>query len=153
MYLLTMYLLNLEYGRNLTLIRLPKFSKMVRIGLPNRLRGEIWELCSGGIYYRCMNLGLYEKILEEHKDDISVSIEEIEKDLNRSLPEYAAYQTQDGIEALRRVLVAYAWKNPELGYCQAMNIVTSALLIYMTEEQAFWTLGVICDRLLPGYYR
>ncbi|RKP05096.1 rab-GTPase-TBC domain-containing protein [Thamnocephalis sphaerospora] len=141
-----------DYGRNLTLARLGNFSKLVRIGLPNRLRGEIWELCSGSIYYRCMNPGVYEKLLEDHKDNTSLSIEEIEKDLNRSLPEYPAYQTPEGIETLRRVLVAYAWKNPELGYCQAMNIVVSALLIYMTEEQAFWTLNVLCDRLLPGYY-
>lgn len=47
----------------------------------------------------------------------------------RSLPEYSAYQTPQGIDSLRRVLSAYAWKDPELGYCQAMNIVTSAILM------------------------
>ncbi|KAI7901275.1 rab-GTPase-TBC domain-containing protein [Cokeromyces recurvatus] len=141
-----------EYGRNLTISKNPRFAKLIRVGLPNRLRGEIWEVCSGAIYERFMNQGLYDRILEENKDKSSLSLEEIEKDLNRSLPEYKAYQQPEGINSLRRVLSAYSWKDPELGYCQAMNIVTSAILIYMSEEQAFFTLGILCDDLLPGYY-
>ena len=52
-----------------------------------------------------------------------MSTEEIEKDLNRSLPEYPAFQTEQGINALRRVLTAYSWKNTELGYCQVRSCV------------------------------
>ncbi|KAI7850156.1 rab-GTPase-TBC domain-containing protein [Circinella umbellata] len=141
-----------EYGRNLTVVKTAQFGRLVRVGLPNRLRGEIWETCSGSIHQRFMNQGLYHRILEENKDKTSLSLEEIEKDLNRSLPEYSAYQTPQGIDSLRRVLSAYSWKDPELGYCQAMNIVTSAILIYMSEEQAFYTLSVLCDDMLPGYY-
>ncbi|KAI7876665.1 TBC-domain-containing protein [Lichtheimia hyalospora FSU 10163] len=160
-----------EHGRNLTIVKTPQFGRLVRVGLPNRLRGEIWEVCSGAIQQRFLNQGLYNRILEENKDKNSLSLEEIEKDLNRqvdtcrcgwlyflilvscrSLPEYSAYQTPEGINSLRRVLSAYSWKDPELGYCQAMNIVTSAILIYMSEEQAFYTLSVLCDDMLPGYY-
>lgn len=139
-------------GRNLTLVKTPMFYKLVRVGLPNRLRGEIWELCCGSMYLRVGHPSDYETILAENKAKTSFAIEEIEKDLNRSLPEYAAYQSPEGILRLRRVLTAYSWKNPELGYCQAMNIVVAALLIYMSEEQAFWCLTVLCDRIVPGYY-
>ncbi|KAG8854425.1 hypothetical protein FRB96_007487 [Tulasnella sp. 330] len=130
----------------------PQCTRLIQVGLPNKLRGEMWETLSGSLYLRFSNPNVYQSLLQEHKGQTTMSTEEIEKDLTRSLPEYAAFQSDRGIDALRRVLTAYSWKNPELGYCQAMNILTAALLIYMSEEQAFWLLEVLCDRLLPGYY-
>ncbi|KAH9893221.1 TBC-domain-containing protein [Cubamyces lactineus] len=140
------------HGRNLTLLRYPQCTRLIQVGLPNRLRGEMWETLSGSIYLRFEHPGVYEQILAENTGRTNTSTEEIEKDLHRSLPEYSAYQSEEGISALRRVLQAYSFKNPETGYCQAMNILAAAILIYMSEEQAFWLLEVICDRLLPGYY-
>jgi hypothetical protein len=78
----------------------------------------MWETLSGSLYLRFSNQGMYLKLLEEHQGSVNQATEDIEKDLHRSLPEYAAYQTEDGIGALRRVLQAYSFKNPELGYCQ-----------------------------------
>lgn len=142
----------LAHGRNVSIIKQPGFFKLIRVGLPNRLRGEIWELTSGSAFRRMQNQRLYVSLLDEYKGRTSLAIEEIEKDLNRSLPEYAAYQDPEGIERLRRVLTVYSWKNPDVGYCQAMNIVAAALLVYMSEEQAFWCLSQVCDIMLPGYY-
>lgn len=141
-----------ENGRNATLIRQPTFHKLIRVGLPNRLRGEIWELTSGSFVLRLQNPKLYEETLTKNTGRESLAIDEIEKDLNRSLPEYPGFQNDEGIDRLRRVLTAYSWTNPEVGYCQAMNIVVAALLIYMSEPQAFFLLSILCDRLLPGYY-
>nr|CEG04135.1 unnamed protein product [Fusarium clavum] len=141
-----------DNGRNFTLIRQPTFHKLIRVGLPNRLRGEIWELTSGSIYLRLENPALYTDTLAKFKGQESLAIDEIEKDLNRSLPEYPGFQSEDGINRLRRVLTAYSWVNADVGYCQAMNIVVAALLIYMSEAQAFFLLSTLCDRLVPGYY-
>ncbi|PFH55405.1 hypothetical protein XA68_18401 [Ophiocordyceps unilateralis] len=141
-----------DNGRNVTLIRQPTFHKLIRVGLPNRLRGEIWELTSGSLYLRLENPTLYADTLEKFRGQESLAIDEIEKDLNRSLPEYPGFQSQDGIGRLRRVLTAYSWLNADVGYCQAMNIVVAALLIYMSESQAFFLLSALCDRLVPGYY-
>lgn len=141
-----------ENGRNATLVRQPDFHRLIRVGLPNLLRGEIWELTSGSFYLRLQKPKLYRDTLEKHGGKQSLAIEEIEKDLNRSLPEYAGFQSEEGIGRLRRVLTAYSWVDVEVGYCQAMNIVVAALLIYLSEEQAFYLLSTLCDRLLPGYY-
>lgn len=141
-----------DNGRNATLIRQPTFHKLIRVGLPNRLRGEIWELTSGSLYIRLQKPRLFTDTLSKFSGRESLAIDEIEKDLNRSLPEYPGFQSEEGIGRLRRVLTAYSWINEEVGYCQAMNIVVAALLIYMSESQAFFLLSVLCDRLLPGYY-
>ncbi|KAK4058097.1 hypothetical protein OIO90_000836 [Microbotryomycetes sp. JL221] len=141
-----------EHGRNLTLIRYPTFTRLVLVGLPNRLRGEMWELTCGSMFLRLHNPGVYEKLLKDNAGRRSASTDDIEKDLHRSLPEYAAYQDTLGIDTMRRVLTAYSWSNPALGYCQAMNLIAASFLIYMSEEQCFWCLTVLCDRLLPGYY-
>ncbi|KAI9676083.1 MAG: hypothetical protein M1817_000826 [Caeruleum heppii] len=141
-----------ENGRNVALVRQPTFHKLIRVGLPNRLRGEIWELSSGSLFLRLQSPKLYTETLSKFSGQESLAIDEIEKDLNRSLPEYPGFQSEEGIGRLRRVLTAYSWTNAEVGYCQAMNIVVAALLIYMSEAQAFFLLSVLCDRLLPGYY-
>lgn len=106
------------HGRNLTLLRYPQCTRLVQVGLPNRLRGEMWETLSGSLYLRFANPGVYEQTLKENTGRTTTSTEDIEKDLHRSLPEYAGYQDEEGISALRRVLQAYSFKNPELGYCQ-----------------------------------
>lgn len=113
--------LSAVHGRNITLVRYPQFIRLVQVGLPSKLRGEMWEILSGSIYDRFANPGLYHRILEEHDGESTMATDEIEKDLNRSLPEYGAYQDPVGINALRRVLTAYSWRN-QVGCCNCNTI-------------------------------
>jgi hypothetical protein len=48
--------------------------------------------------------------------------------------------TQSGQAALRRVLRAYSYYDPEVGYCQGMNFIAGMFLTVMNEEEAFWLL-------------
>lgn len=103
------------HGRSLTTTRYPQFLRLVQVGLPSALRGEIWELTSGSIFNRFDHQGEFEAILKENEGRKTTATEEIEKDLHRSLPEYVGFQNEEGINSLRRVLYAFSFKNPEQG--------------------------------------
>nr|XP_049695538.1 TBC1 domain family member 9 isoform X1 [Helicoverpa armigera] len=141
-----------EVGRGVSMYQTTEGSELVVGGIPELLRGELWSVFSGSILQKAQNKGLYERLVNKALSTKNQANDEIERDLHRSLPEHRAFQNDVGISALRRVLCAYALKNPQIGYCQAMNIVASVLLIYCPEEQAFWLLATICETLLPDYY-
>jgi Rab-GTPase-TBC domain/GRAM domain len=129
--------------------------RLVRSGIPDSLRGHLWPLLSGG--WQCKNSeppGYYASLCERYKDARSEATDDIEKDLLRSWPEHAFFaEGGEGIAQLRRVLRAYAYRNPAVGYAQSMNIVAAMLLVFChSEEDAFWTLCAICELLIPGTY-
>ncbi|XP_039129276.1 TBC1 domain family member 8B-like isoform X3 [Dioscorea cayenensis subsp. rotundata] len=146
-----------------------ELESLVRGGVPKGLRGELWQAFVGVRARRVE--GYYQDLLDSEaksSDDKEINStcdiaekpqgcvnekwkRQIEKDLPRTFPGHPALD-EDGRDALRRLLTAYARHNPSVGYCQAMNFFAGILLLLMPEENAFWTLLGIIDDYFDGYY-
>jgi hypothetical protein len=74
---------------------------------------------------------------------------EIEKDLRRTFPKHKTLSTDKEQAKLRNILTSYAKRNPRVGYVQSMNYIGALLLLFMEEDEAFWTLASIVEDLLP----
>lgn len=114
-----------EYGRGISMYRTGEARELVLAGIPDDLRREMWLIYSGALNEMSSNVGLYKSLVDQAIGKATTANDEIERDLHRSLPEHPAFQSEVGIASLRRVLSAYAWRNPQIGYCQAMNIIAS----------------------------
>jgi len=120
-------------------------------GIPDIYRGKLWQICSGSIHHLESQPKNYHSLLNDTPGDSTVEAE-IERDVTRSLPHHPFFKTEDGVSQLRNVLVAYSRCAHHIGYCQAMNIVAATLLLYMSEEEAYWMLWCICEEIIPEHY-
>eukprot|EP00011_Vannellida_sp_DIVA3-517-6-12_P013403 CAMPEP_0114604878 /NCGR_PEP_ID=MMETSP0168-20121206/770_1 /TAXON_ID=95228 ORGANISM="Vannella sp., Strain DIVA3 517/6/12" /NCGR_SAMPLE_ID=MMETSP0168 /ASSEMBLY_ACC=CAM_ASM_000044 /LENGTH=582 /DNA_ID=CAMNT_0001815719 /DNA_START=97 /DNA_END=1841 /DNA_ORIENTATION=+ len=120
-------------------------------GVPTAIRGKVWLAITKAKEHN--SLMTYPDILATFDGMESEHTKQIEKDLRRTFPDNAMFESEEGINVLRRVLVAYSWLNPEIGYCQSMNFICALYLLFMEEEDAFWLLKATMEEVLPaGYY-
>lgn len=83
-------------------------------------------------------------------------------DLHRTFPENSSFRPESNdntppqdqmnipiIQALRRLLLAFSLYSPSIGYCQSLNYIAGMLLLFLDEEEAFWTFVVVITEILP----
>ncbi len=130
-----------------------EFRNLVLGGIPVANRPKIWTECSGALSRRVP--GYYADLVSRSStnDDPSV-VSQIDMDINRTLTDNIYFRRGPGVHKLSEVLRAYARRNPDVGYCQGMNLITANLLLIMpSAEDTFWILCSIIEHILPqGYY-
>ncbi|KAL1571239.1 hypothetical protein MGO_04003 [Candida albicans P76055] len=148
--------------------RSDKVKKMIRRGIPPEWRGNAWFFYAGGYEKLSKNVGTYERIVKATYNVKTKDTEVIERDLNRTFPDniyfnssikgvFSSLETLQQekeqetllIKSLRRVLVAFAQHQPQIGYCQSLNFLAGLLLLFMEEEKAFWMLVILTERIIP----
>ncbi|AFZ79666.1 TBC domain containing protein [Theileria equi strain WA] len=128
-------------------------------GIPKQVKGERctrfnqwWLKCcqsavfkQSGIYWTLIHL-LEVKVNVDGKESAVCDLVlggrttlAIELDIRRTYPSLRFYNKY-GRSMLRRILMAYAFFDPEVGYVQGLNFIVANLLWHSSEEQAFWAL-------------
>ncbi|KAF7593100.1 hypothetical protein BBP40_012045 [Aspergillus hancockii] len=130
-----------------------EFRTLVLAGIPVALRAKVWSECSGASSMRVP--GYYDDFVKGvggTDPDPSV-VAQIDMDINRTLTDNVFFRKGPGVIKLKEVLLAYARRNSEVGYCQGMNLIAaSLLLITPTAEDAFWLLASMIEIILPEHY-
>lgn len=125
-----------------------RLTEAIRNGVPSVVRGRVWYISSGGLSKKRQDTRTYDVWLRDgHAACDTSSARAISLDLGRTGCESAL------LPSLENVLLAYAARNPDVGYCQSMNFIVATFLLYCTEEESFWMLCSLIEDVLPsGYY-
>lgn len=127
-----------------------EFKQLVLGGIPVAYRAKIWAECSGASALKVP--GYYDELVASNIDDPTI-VAQIQMDINRTLTDNIFFRKGPGVTKLNEVLLAYSRRNPEVGYCQGMNLITASLLLIMpTAEDAFWVLTSMIENILPQHY-
>ncbi|EKV15682.1 hypothetical protein PDIG_14000 [Penicillium digitatum PHI26] len=130
-----------------------EFRLLVLGGIPVALRAKTWSECSGALAMRIP--GYYDDLVHGvggSDPDPSV-VAQIDMDIRRTLTDNVFFRKGPGVGKLKEVLLAYSRRNPEVGYCQGMNLIAGSLLLIMpTAEDAFWILASMIEIILPQHY-
>ncbi|XP_044139307.1 TBC1 domain family member 2B [Bufo gargarizans] len=142
---------------NREMVRSPELKSLVRSGIPHQHRSKMWKMFVNLHIKKLKEAtspGYFQSLLQNALEKQNPASKQIELDLMRTLPNNKHYTspTSEGIQKLRNILLAYSWRNPDIGYCQGLNRLAAIALLYLDQEDAFWCLVTIVEVFMPRDY-
>uniref|UniRef100_A0A665W6X6 TBC1 domain family, member 2B n=1 Tax=Echeneis naucrates TaxID=173247 RepID=A0A665W6X6_ECHNA len=142
---------------NRDFVRSPELKALIRCGVPHEHRSLVWRWCVSFHVKKFRDHlapDYYETLLNVAREKPNPAAKQIELDLLRTLPNNKHYASPSagGIQKLRNVLMAFSWRNPDIGYCQGLNRLAAIALLYLDQEDAFWSLIAIVEVFMPRDY-
>ncbi|XP_018593812.2 TBC1 domain family member 2A-like isoform X1 [Scleropages formosus] len=139
------------------LVPSPELKALLRGGVPRQYRASMW---------RCVVRARTQSLRERHPERYRElcgkgqasqhpAARQILLDLHRTLTSNQHFSSPSSptLEQLHRILLAFSWQNPSIGYCQGLNrLAAIALLVLQNEEDAFWCLVAIVETIMPKDY-
>ncbi|XP_056625054.1 TBC1 domain family member 2A isoform X2 [Triplophysa dalaica] len=135
----------------------PELKNVLRTGLPCEHRARAWRYLiqtrTKALRERYPNR--YQELCEKSRTSPHLVPRQIQLDLDRTLRSNQHFSAPSSplIPQLERVLQAFSWQNPTIGYVQGLNrLAAIALLVLQNEEDAFWCLVGIVEFIMPKDY-
>ncbi|KAK9518561.1 hypothetical protein VZT92_023865 [Zoarces viviparus] len=144
-------------GRSDDLSPSPELKGLLRGGIPQEYRQRVWRwvVRARTRTIRERHPHRYQQLCEKSRTCPHPASRQIQLDLHRTLTtnQHFSSPSNPALQQLRRILLAFSWQNPSIGYCQGLNRVAAiALLVLQSEEDAFWCLVAVVESLMPQDY-
>lgn len=137
----------------------PELKSLIRTGIPPNLRSQVWNWIIRTRTHRDKDPQRYQQLCEQMESGPQSGSRpwsrQIDLDLPRTLCTNQNFSSPSSpaLQQLRRILLAFSWENPTIGYCQGLNRIAGLLLLVLgSEDDSFWALKAVVENIMPSDY-